>query len=49
MFEEGNVQLLSSKKFEFEVEAKSPEFLAQDLRKKITLCDAKYQVRVCLL
>ncbi|KAM7538294.1 hypothetical protein Aperf_G00000076882 [Anoplocephala perfoliata] len=46
MFEEGNVQLLSSKKFEFEVEAKSPDFLAQDLRKKISLCDAKYQTAI---
>uniref|UniRef100_A0A5K3ERG4 F-actin-capping protein subunit alpha n=1 Tax=Mesocestoides corti TaxID=53468 RepID=A0A5K3ERG4_MESCO len=43
MFEEGNVQLLSSKKFDFEVVAKSPVFLANDLRAKITDCDADYQ------
>ncbi|VDL19645.1 unnamed protein product [Hymenolepis diminuta] len=46
MFEEGNVQLLSSKTFEFDVEAKSPESLGQDLCKKITLCDANYQTAI---
>ncbi|KAL5964542.1 F-actin-capping protein subunit alpha-2 [Taenia solium] len=43
IFEEGNVQLLSSKSFTFEVVAKSPEHLGRGVCKKITACDADYQ------
>ncbi|VDM33782.1 unnamed protein product [Hydatigera taeniaeformis] len=43
IFEEGNVQLLSSKSFKFEAVAKSPEYLGQEVCRKITECDASYQ------
>ncbi|CDS42180.1 capping protein actin filament muscle Z line [Echinococcus multilocularis] len=43
IFEEGNVQLLSSKSFKFEVVAKSPEILGREVCNKITECDSDYQ------
>ena len=44
IYENGNVQLLSSKKFEFDVTASSPKSLGQEICTKITESDSKYQV-----
>ncbi|VDL81054.1 unnamed protein product [Schistocephalus solidus] len=48
IFEQGNVQLMSSKKHTFDVAAVSPEALACDVAAKIAEFDTNYQTALGL-